>query len=62
VIERILFWLVGAALFLAVAILPNLLLAWFYTGGRVHAIVIPTCAVLCALMWGSSRTRRQAGG
>jgi len=53
-VNRIVFWLVGSALFLSIAILPNLLLTWFYTGGRTHAIVVLTVAVLLALLWGSS--------
>jgi hypothetical protein len=56
--QRIVFWLLGAALFVAIALMPNLLMAWFYTGGRVHAIVLPTIVVLIALLWGSSKAAR----
>ena len=52
--HRIVFWLLGGALFISVALLPNLLLAWFYTGGEVHRMVVPLVAVIMALMWGSS--------
>ena len=44
-------WFFGTALFLAISLLPNVLLARFYTGGRVHAIVLPTVAVLVLLLW-----------
>lgn len=54
VIERIAFWLVGGAFFLALALLPNLLLAWFYTGGSSHLIVVPIVVVLAAVLWGIS--------
>ncbi len=50
---RIVFWVLGGAFFLTIALLPNLLLAWFYTGGRAHMIVVPTAAVALGLMWGS---------
>ena len=53
-VHRIVFWLLGGALFISVALLPNLLLAWFYTGGEVHRMVVPLVAVIMALMWGSS--------
>ena len=55
VIERLVFWLLGTALFLTIALLPNLLLAWFYTGGRAHTIVVPTSIVLLLMLWGSSK-------
>ena len=51
---RVVFWVLGGALFLTISLLPNLLLAWFNTGGTTHLIVIPTAAVLAGLMWGSS--------
>jgi len=54
-LSRILFWVLGLALFLTLALLPNLLLTWFYTGGVVHAIVVPTAMVILALIWGTSR-------
>ena len=53
-VNRLVFWLLGSALFLVIALLPNLLLAWFYTGGRAHAIVVPIVAVIMALLWGTS--------
>ena len=53
--SRISVWVLGVALFLAVGFLPNLLLAWFYTGGQVHRVVAPTVAVILALFWGMSR-------
>ena len=53
--NRIVLWVLGVALFLAVGFLPNLLLAWFYTGGQVHLVVIPTVAVILALFWGTAR-------
>ena len=52
--SRIAFWLLGSALFLSIALLPNLLFTWFYTAGRVHVIVVPLAAVIVALMWGTS--------
>ena len=54
-LHRITFWVLGTALFLAISLLPNLLLAWFYTGGRVHSIVVPTVIILTGIMWASSR-------
>ena len=53
-VSRVVFGLLGSALFLSVALLPNLRLTWFYTGGRVHSIVVPLVAVIVALMWGTS--------
>ena len=53
--SRIVFWVLGISLFLSVGFLPNLLLAWFYTGGAVHQVVFPTVAVLLLLIWGSAR-------
>ena len=52
--SRIAFWVLGSALFLSIALLPNLLLTWFYTGVRVHSIVVPLVAVIVALIWGTS--------
>ncbi len=60
--SRIVFWLLGASLFVSVAILPNLLLTWFYTGGKVHSIVVPLVAVLLGLMWASSFLTPQGSG
>ncbi len=54
-IERPVFWVFGTALFLTISLLPNLLLAWFYLGGRVHTIVIPTTLVLLLVLWGNSK-------
>lgn len=53
-VHRIIFWLLGSALFLSIALLPNLFLAWFYTGGEVHRMLVPLVAVILALIWGSS--------
>ncbi len=52
-VGRIIFWILGGALFLTIALLPNLLLAWFYTGGTAHMIVVSTAAVAIGLLWGS---------
>lgn len=60
--SRMVFWLLGAVLFVSIAILPNLLLTWFYTGGKVHSIVVPLVAVLVGLMWGSSFLTPQGSG
>jgi len=49
---RIVFWVLGGALFLSISLLPILLLAWFYTGGTVHLIVAPTVAVAVGLLRG----------
>ena len=54
-VSRVLFWILGTALFLTISLLPNLLLAWFYTGGRVHAIVVPITAAIGALIWVTSK-------
>ena len=54
-IDRLVFWVGGTALFLAVALLPNLLLAWFYTGGQAHAIIVPVALLLLLVLWGSAR-------
>ena len=53
-VSRIVFWLLGAALFVSIAILPNYLLTKFYTGGQAHSTVVPLVAVILGLMWGSS--------
>ncbi len=54
-IQKLLFWVLGTALFLTIALLPNLLLAWFYTRGLAHTIVIITSLVLLLVFWASSR-------
>ena len=54
-IDRLVFLVFGTALFLTIALLPNLLLAWFYTGGRAHTIVISTSVALFLVLWGSSK-------
>ena len=51
---RIVFWVLGGALFLSIALLPTLLLAWFYTGGPAHLIVVPTAAVAVGLLRGAA--------
>lgn len=55
---RIVFWVLGGAFFLSISLLPNLLLAWFYTGGTTHLIVVPTVAVALGLMRGSAALAR----
>lgn len=52
--SRIVFWVLGSALFLSIAVLPNFMLTRFYTGGQVHTTVVALVAVLFALIWGSS--------
>ena len=53
---RVVSWVLLSALFLAVGLLPNLLLAWFYfTASTTHSVVVPTVAVLLALIWGTAR-------
>ena len=53
-VSRIVVWLLGSALYLTIAILPNYLLTKFYTGGQVHTIVVSLVVVILGLMWGSS--------
>jgi len=53
-VSRIAFMVLGSALFLSIAVLPNYMLTRFYTGGQVHATVVALVAVLFALIWGSS--------
>ena len=53
-ISRILFWIVGGVFFLTISLLPNLLLAWFYTGGSAHLIVVPTAAIVVGLLWSTT--------
>lgn len=53
--SQIVFWVLGIALFLALGLLPSLLLAWFYTAGEVHLVVGSTVAVILALFWGTAR-------
>ena len=53
-VARIVFWVLGGTLFLSIALLPNLLLAWFYTGGSAHIVAVPTIAVAVGLLWGAS--------
>ncbi len=55
---RIVFWIIGGAFFLSIALLPTLLLAWFYTGGTAHLIVVPTAAVALGLLRGSAALGR----
>ena len=55
---RIVFWVLGGAFFLSIALLPTLLLAWFYTGGTAHLIVVPTAAVALGLLRGGATLGR----
>ena len=52
---RVVCWVLLTALFLAVGLLPNLLLAWFYTAWTVHSVVVPTVAVILIFIWGTAR-------
>ena len=55
-VGQLVFWVVGTALFLTIALLPNVLLAWwFYNGGQTHTVVVPTVVLLFVVLWGSSR-------
>lgn len=52
IVGRIAFWIIGLAYCLCISILPAVLLGWwFYTGGVVHARVVPVVAVLFVLLW-----------
>ncbi len=61
-LSRIVFWLLGMTLFVSIALLPNYFLTKFYTGGQVHAIVVPLVAVILGLIWGSSFLTPQGSG
>lgn len=55
---RIVFWVLGGAFFLSIALLPNLLLAWFYTGGPAHLYSISAAAVALGLLRGAAALGR----
>ena len=46
----VVFWMLGGALFLAIAIFPNLLMTWFFNGPATHTIVVPIVAMILLLM------------
>jgi len=46
----VVFWMLGGSLFLALAVFPNLLMTWFFTGPGTHAIVVPIVAMILLLM------------
>ena len=50
---RIVFWVLGGAFFLSIALLPNLLLAWFYTAGPAHLYAISAAGVALGLLRGA---------
>ena len=50
-IDTIVFWLLGSALFTTIALVPAVLLAFFYGGLFVHGVVITACAVILLLLW-----------
>lgn len=55
-VGKLVFWMVGTGFFLTIALLPNVLLAWwFYTGVQTHTVVVPMVISLFVVLWGSSR-------
>ena len=54
-IDTIVFWLLGGALYVAIALLPAILMGYFFFGGViVHAIVVPTSFFIFLLLWVAS--------
>ena len=51
-VGRAAFWIVAAAIFVSIGVLPGALLGWwYYTGGVVHMRVVPVVAVLFLILW-----------
>jgi hypothetical protein len=46
----VVFWMLGSSLFLTLAVFPNLLMTWFFTGPATHAIVVAILATILLLM------------
>jgi hypothetical protein len=55
IVGRIAFWLVGGLLYLSIALLPGVLMGWWYwNAGRTHLVTVPIIAVLCGALWAVS--------
>ena len=60
-IDSIIFWVLGSALFIVIALVPAVLLsAYFWDGLRVHYVVVPTSLVIVLLLWAASVFRTNA--
>ena len=60
-IDTIIFWVLGSALFIVVAFVPAVLLgAYFFDGFTVHYVVVPASIVIFLLLWAASIFRATA--
>ena len=50
-VTRIIFWILGTALFYVVALVPNLEFAAFSTYTRAHLMFLGGCAIVFFLFW-----------
>ena len=56
-IHRVIFWVLGTALFLSIGLLPNVLYSRYLGGTTVHLITYPTVGVVILLLWIASKYR-----
>ena len=60
-IDTIIFWVLGSALFVVIALIPAVLLgAYFWEGPAVHYVVVPASIVIFLLLWVASIFRTTA--
>ena len=54
-IDTIVFWFLGSALFITIAFVPAVLLGVFYSGFFVHGVVLSVCCFIFLLLWLASK-------
>jgi hypothetical protein len=55
--DRVIFWVLGTALFLSIGLLPNVLYSRYLNGMTVHIYTYLTVAVIFLLLWIASKYR-----
>ena len=55
--DRVIFWVLGTALFLSIGLLPNVLYSRYLDGMTVHLYTYATVAVVFLLLWIASKYR-----
>ena len=59
-IDRVILWVFGGALFLSIGLLPNVLFSRYMETWAVHRITYTTVAVVFLLFWGVHKLRANA--
>ena len=55
--DRVIFWVLGSALFLSIGLLPNVLYSRYLDGMTVHKYTYITVTVVFLLLWVASKFR-----